>query len=248
MSAAVPPDFVWVRGEQRVVLVVGAMQRTLGRTLLSLPHAPPPGGVALPGGRGATYRMSLDDGETVALRLCRRGGLLSGVFGDLYWGSSPRPFAEVVTTEEARRRGVPAPAALGARIDRLRAGWYRGIVVTRYLAAARPLWEALAGADPAERGKLAYAAGQVVRSLCEARVQHADFNLYNCVVRHGAGGVEAFAVDFDRARTVDGSSPAAVWERLVHRLERSARRLDPRGEVVTPEVLRVLCAAARPEA
>jgi hypothetical protein len=247
MTGAVPQDFVWVRGEQRVVLVLGTMQRTLGRSLVTWSHAPPPDGVRLPGGRGATYRVSLEDGETVAVRLCRRGGLLGGVLGDLYWGGTPRPFAEIAVLEEARRRGVPAPAALGARVDRLRARWYRGMVVTRYLKGVQPLWEALAAATSADRETLAHAAGQVGRRLCEARVLHADFNLRNCVVRRGSGSVEAFAVDFDRARTADGVSPASLWERLVERLERSARRLDPRGEVATAEVMRVLCAVARPE-
>jgi hypothetical protein len=247
MTGAIPRDFVWVHGERRVVLVLGTMQRTLGRSLVAWAHAPPPDGVRLPGGRGATYRVSLEDGETVAVRLCRRGGLLGGVLGDLYWGGTPRPFAEVAALEEARRRGVPAPAALGARIDRLRGGWYRGMVVTRYLPGVQPFWEALAAAAPADREKLAHAAGQVGRRLCEARVLHADFNLRNCVVRGGGGGFEAFAVDFDRARTADATPPAILWERLVERVERSARRLDPRGEVATAEVMRVLCAAARPE-
>ena len=247
MKGNLPGEFVWVRGHHRIVLVHASMQRTLGRTLLTAAHGPPDGAQLLAGGRGSTYRVTLDDGQVVALRLCRRGGLLGGVLRDLYWGLRQRPFEEVAVTEEARRRGVPAVEAVGARVDRLRGGWYRGIVATRYLDGVVPLWGALVAAPAGERTALAQSAGQLVRAMCEAKVLHPDLHLGNCLVRRGAAGVETFAVDLDRARMVDAWNAAALWERLIERIERSARKLDPRGEVLTPEVLRVLSTASRPE-
>ncbi len=248
MKASVSSEFVWVRGARRVVLVHGAVQRTLGKLLMHLPHGPPPGGTALPGGRHASYRITLDGGDVAVMRLCRRGGVAGRVLHDLYFGRDYRPFAEVAVTEEARRRGVAAPAALGARVDRLVAGWYRGTVVTRYLGGAESLWEALRAADRTERARLGHAAGQALLSLCVAFVDHPDLNLQNLLVRgREAGGVEAFVIDFDRARLVEGQTPVALWERMFARLTRSARKLDREGRVVTPEVLEIVRERSRPE-
>lgn len=241
MDIAVPPDFLWVRAGRRIALVHRALDRTLGRLLLTAPHGAPAGATALAGGRGGTYRIALDGGDIVVLRLGKRGGVLGPVLRDLYWGSPPRPFVELATTDEARRRGVPSPEPLGARVDRLWAGWYRGLVVTRHLPGTETLWHSLRTASDSERRQeVARAAGRAVRALCEAGVYHPDLNLNNCIVRQGNDGVEAFIIDFDRAQLNDPASGAVLRERMLQRLERSARKLDPKGAVVTLDELRAL--------
>jgi 3-deoxy-D-manno-octulosonic acid kinase len=244
VTLRVPPDFVLVRAGPRVVLVRRGLEDPLGALLMDAPHDVPAGGERLAGGRGGAYRARLAGGEPIVVRICRRGGLLGGLLRDRYFrvgGRLPRPFAEVAITEEARRRGVPGPEPLGARIDHLRAGWYRGLVVTRYLPATESLWDSLrCSGEPARRRAIAWAAGRAIGALGAAGIYHPDLNLLNCVVRCGRDAVEAFIVDFDRARMAGTRRSPRIRERMLRRLERSAAKLDPTRAVVTPEDLRTL--------
>jgi 3-deoxy-D-manno-octulosonic acid kinase len=246
MRLRVPPEFVWVRAGGRIVLVHSSVRRTLGRLLLTAPHAPPDGAVALPGGRGGTYRITLDGGDVVVLRLYRRGGFIGGLVRETYWGWPPRPFLELATTEEARRRGVPVPQVLGARIDRRGSGAYRGVLVTRHLPGTETLWALLNRRDDEEgRQALSRSAGRTVRALQDAGIYHPDLTLNNCLVRDEGGTFAAFVVDLDRARAMRGALGARLRQRMVRRLERSARKLDPEGKVVGADTLRVLREACR---
>jgi 3-deoxy-D-manno-octulosonic acid kinase len=235
MTLQPPSDFRWLRSARRLVLVHEAVEQSIGQLLLSLPHAPPPGGVRLAGGRGGAYRLTLDDGDVVVLRLYRRGGVLARFNRETYWSRPPRPFAELVTTDEARRRGVPVPAALGARIDICRTGGYRGALVTRYLPDTETLWSRLRrGPDPEQRRILTRGAGKIVRILTNAGIYHPDLNLHNCLVRDHCGQPQLFVVDLDRAGARRGALPDAQRDRMLQRLVRSARKLDPLGEVLAP--------------
>ena len=244
VSPAIPPDFEWIRRGRRVALVRRTVAGPVGDLLARTPHGPPPGGERLAGGRGAAYRVRLPGSDTVVFRVCRRGGLLAALLRDNYlrlWPRLPRPFAEIVVTETARARGVPGPEPLGARIDRGWAGWYRGVVVTRHLPAAESLWERLhREADAGGRREIAHAAGRAIGMLWRAGIYHPDLNLWNCVVSDEGGGLEAFIVDFDRASIVEGGAREALRERMLRRLERSARKLDPSGKIVTGRDLQAL--------
>jgi 3-deoxy-D-manno-octulosonic acid kinase len=248
VSLRVPPDFSWIRRGRRVALVRRGIEAAVGELLIDTPHAPPAGGERLPGGRGAAYRVSLACSQAVVFRLCRRGGLLGGLLRDHYvrvLPGLPRPFAEIVMTETARERGVPGPEPLGARIDRRWAGWYRGVVVTRYLPAVRSLWECLRREpDASGRHDIVRAAGRAIGTLWHAGIYHPDLNLLNCVVRREGGDVEAYIVDFDRARLAAAGEGEALRERMLRRLERSARKLDPTGGIISGRDLQALRDAA----
>jgi hypothetical protein len=241
MKLSVPPQFRWIHAGRRVVLVHEAFESSVGQLLLKTPHGPPPGGLPLGGGRGGAYRLTLEDGETIVFRSYRRGGLLAHFIRETYWTRPPRPFLELATTEEARRRGVPVPEALGARIDLLPAGCYRGALVTRYLHDTETLWRVFSrGQDPEGRRRLSRGAGRAVRALQDAGIYHPDLNLSNCIVRDQGGRVQVFVVDLDRAGTRSGALPPSQRQRMLRRLERSARKLDPHGEVLAARDLAAL--------
>jgi hypothetical protein len=241
MKLFIPPQFRWIRAGRRVVLVHEALEATVGQLLLTAPHAGPPGGVPLAAGRGGAYRLTLDDGETIVFRSYRRGGLLAHFVRETYWTRPPRPFLELATTEEARRRGVPVPEALGARIDLLAAGCYRGALVTRFLHDTETLWGVFRrGQDAERRRQLSHGAGRAVRAMQDAGIYHPDLNLTNCIVRDEGEGVQVFVVDLDRAGTRRGALPAFQRHRMLRRLERSARKLDPHGEVLAAADLAAL--------
>ena len=185
--------------------------------------------------------MTLDDGQTIVFRSYRRGGLLSRFIRETYWTRPPRPFLELATTEEARRRGAPVPEALGARIDLLAAGCYRGALVTRYLHDTETLWRVFTrGQDVERRRSLSRRAGRAVRVLQDAGIYHPDLNLSNCIVRDEGGRVQVFVVDLDRAGARSGALPRFQRRRMLRRLERSVRKLDPYGEVLAAADLAAL--------
>jgi len=236
-----PSGFRWLHSTRRRVLVHQAVEESIGELLLSLPHAAPPGGVPLASGRGGTYRLTLDDGDVIVLRLYRRGGVLARLNPETYWARPPRPFAELVTTNEARRRGVPVPEVLGARIDISRGGGYRGVLVTRYLQDTETLWQRLRRSqDPEQRRVLTRGAGEIVRILRSAGIYHPDLNLHNCIVQDHGGRPQLFVVDLDRAGARHGALPDAQRDRMLQRLVRSARKLDPLGEVLAPADIAML--------
>src|SRR5437762_798036 len=127
--------------------------------------------------------------------------------------------------------GAPGPEVIAAAVH----GWgaYRSVVVTGELPGVRPVLAALRAAEPGEaRAAVARAAADAVARLHRAGVVHPDLNLGNIVVDATRGAI----VDLDRARLVPGGLSARLRERGLRRLERSARKLDPSGDVVDAAV------------
>lgn len=197
------------------------------------------GGSALEGGRGGA-RVVRVRGHELVLRSCRRGGMPGRVLRDTYFGCLPRPFCEVSTLQALRRRGVPVVEPLGACVQWLVPGCYRGWVVTRYIRDARTLWDwAAGGVGGASRVLVWRLVGKAIRRLHDAGARHPDLNLRNILVCPGEDVPQVVLVDFDRPRL--SGWRAAVGD--LARLERSARKLDPHGNAVTAEDLRQLRAA-----
>lgn len=185
------------------------------------------------GGRGAAFRVRLPDGTRSVVRHYRRGGWIGRWVRETYVGVVARPLRELAVTVEARRRGVPAPEVLAARVDgRL---VYRGVLVTAELAHARTLVDALATApDAAARQAMAASAARAVGVMHRAGVFHADLNLTNLLTRPTAAGVEVAVLDFDRARLCRAPLGARACGRNLRRLARSLRKLDPTGRLAGP--------------
>jgi hypothetical protein len=237
----IPPEFRWLRAGRRIAVVHDAVHATLGPLLLALPAGPPAGAVGLHGGRGGSYRLPLADGDSIVVRLYRRGGVIAHIIRETYFGWPPRPFLELVTTEEARRRGAPVPEVLGACIERRWTGGYRGAIVTRHLHDTETLWAALGRVrDTEQRRALTRGAAAAVRALHDAGIHHPDLNLNNCLVRRSGHRVEAFVIVLDRARATRAALGTPQRQRALRRLERSARKLDPEGKVIEAADLSVL--------
>jgi len=198
----------------------------------------------LESGRGPAYRVRLVDGTRVIVRIYRLGGLVARFVHETYVGLSPRPFRELAVTVEARRRGVAAPEVIAARVEgRL---VYRGALVTVEVPAAATLLDAMRLApDGAARQQLAIATGRALATLHGAGVFHADLNVTNILVR----GTDVVLLDFDRARVVPPPLSATARRRNLRRLARSVAKLDPRGELIGPDVRRAFTSAyGAPEA
>ena len=203
---------------------------TLGPWLLAPRLVLPASAEPLASGRGGAFRVELEDGTRVVVRLYRRGGVLARLVRETYVGVRPRPLRELAVTDEARRRGVPAAEVLAARVEG--GVIYRGALVTAEVPAAVTLVDALRRApDVLARSALAASAGRAVAVLHEAGVFHADLNLTNILVGDGPEGSEVALLDFDRARVVHGPLPIGARRRNLRRLARSVAKLDPAGRI-----------------
>jgi 3-deoxy-D-manno-octulosonic acid kinase len=214
----------------------------LGAWLLAPRLEPPSDARPVAAGRGGAYRVALPGTPAAVVRPYRRGGVLARLVHATYVGPFPRPWRELAATVEARRRGVPAPEVLAARVDGTLV--YGGTLVTAELAGAVTLFEALRHApDDSARRALAARAGDAVALLHGAGVFHADLNLTNVVVHPRPEGDAVALLDFDRARVHAGPLGARARRRNLARLARSLAKLDPAGALGGDELRRAFCAA-----
>jgi 3-deoxy-D-manno-octulosonic acid kinase len=182
-------------------------------------------------GRAALRRIHLADGANALVRQCRHGGTFRGLTGQWFCTWPPRPFRELVVTEELRRRGVPAVEVLAAcAIQRLGA-FYRGCLVTRELADSEDLWSALQSGLVGRLGweRTLGAVAASIRAMHREGIYHADLNLKNILVRPEEKTVKSYLIDFDKAKLFLGELPAELVKRNLDRLHRSVLKLDPQG-------------------
>jgi hypothetical protein len=192
------------------------------------------------GNRGGGFRLALPGWPELFVRRSRRGGMMRLLLGDLYFGLHPRPLTELLVTAEAARRGVPLAEPMGAAVQWIASGLYRGFFITR-AAAGMTLWEFLRTDDDASvRIHVLERAREAIETMLRAGLHHPDLNLDNLFVTpHG----ESFAViilDLDKAylRCRPVSGPAR--RRIAARLLRSARKLDPGGRFLDSAALSIL--------
>ena len=187
-------------------------------------------GEPLRGGRGTLWRVPFEGNGTAIVRTYRRGGLVRHLTRDLYWDRPPRPFTELRTLVEARRRGVPTVEVLGAEVTWAGWGCYRGTLVTREAAGFVDWWRWLQTLPAAaERRAVAAHVAETIRLMHARGVQHADLNLTNVLVRVEDGRPAALILDFDRARMFAAGLSDTRCRRNLRRLRRSMSKLDPDG-------------------
>jgi tRNA A-37 threonylcarbamoyl transferase component Bud32 len=182
-------------------------------------------------GRGALQTFHLSDGTSAVVRQCRHGGTFRGLTGRWFFTWPPRPFRELIVTEELRRRGVPTVEVLAACTIRGLGPFYRGCLVTRELAESEDLWSALQSGLVARLGWEATlrAVAASIRAMHREGVYHTDLNLKNILVRPEESAVASYIIDFDKAKLFLGKLPAELVKRNLDRLLRSVRKLDPQG-------------------
>ena len=193
---------------------------------IPLPEAPGPGIEHLPGGRGGVLRVHA--GETpIVIRAYRHGGLTGPLLGSIYMGSG-RGLAEIDALLRLEEKGVPAPRPVVLEWRPLVAGaaWGPGRLRlgTVEIPGAVSLFDFLARtrAEPAARRRAALeAAGETIRKMHDAGVEHADLHVGNLLVLPSG---EVAVVDLDRARLHPGPVPPAGRLRNLLRLRRSARK------------------------
>ena len=182
------------------------------------------------GGRGTVQRVTLGDQGNAIIRSYKRGGFVRHFVHDLYWDHPPRPFVELICTETAHERGVPTVGVLGAGVERVAFGLYRGTLITREAEGFLNWLDWLKAEPPAEERQLVTEKiVQAITHMHAARIYHADLNLTNILVRLESGQPETLIIDFDRARIFTSALPPSRRKRNLARLLRSMKKLDPDG-------------------
>ena len=233
----VPSGFEGIRYGRTSLVLRSALRHWLEPILRATPSGWPGYSVRhLSGGRGGVTVVGAADTEVV-LRPYRRGGVPAWIIRDTYFGWRARPFHELAVTEMLRRRRVSVIEVHGAVVHWRLPGVYRGWLATRYIADAQTLWQWVHGPPAAaDRAEVFAQVGRAVRGLHAGGACHPDLNLNNILLRNTAP-IDIVLIDFDRARLGTSARSAAAD---LTRLERSARKLDPRGEWVTTADLKAL--------
>ena len=187
----------------------------------------------LQGGRGTIYRVPFDTHGPAIVRRYQRGGFVRHFIHDQYWDHPPRPFAELRTTVIARERGVPTVEVLGAKVEWLSFGFYRGILITREAEGFLNWREWLHTKPPIEERRVVTdKVLQTINTMHENGISHADLNLTNILVRNDSAQHQVLIIDFDRARIFSTSLPSSYRNRNLARLRRSIAKLDPEGRLL----------------
>lgn len=162
-------------------------------------------------GRAALGRVTLEGEGPVLVRALTRGGLLGKLVKRLSWDPA-RAENELVVSATAARRGAVVPEVVAA-VTRGVAGGYEHGLASRELVGARDLVAILRQERGSARGRALRAAGEAIRRLHEAGVDHVDLNLKNVLIDGEGRGV---VIDLDRCRM--GAGPLGEGARRANLL------------------------------
>jgi hypothetical protein len=179
-------------------------------------------------GRETLKTVTLKGGENALIRTYRHGGVFRWITGKTFFSWPPRPFRELLITEELRRRGVPTVEVYGAGVEGIFGPFYRGWLITRELKDSYDLWTALQSGFVREWtvDKVFRSVASSLRAMHREGIYHSDLNLKNILVKAEPAGVKAYVIDFDKAVLFVGGLPAPLAEKNLRRLLRSVSKLD----------------------
>jgi 3-deoxy-D-manno-octulosonic acid kinase len=190
-------------------------------------------------GRGALGRLELPSGRAV-LRLYRRGGLLGRLVRRLSLDRG-RARDELALGAHALARGASVAEPIAA-VTRRRGPGFVHALATRLVEDARDLARVLGEARGAERRRALAAAGEAVRALHEAGIDHADLNLKNVLVTSAGKGV---VIDLDRGTLATPLAESARRRSLVRLLRSALKHAARGGRLERADALRFARAYAR---
>lgn len=192
------------------------------------------------GNRRSGFRLDINSQLSLFVRRSFRGGLMRLVNRDVYFGFRPRPLRELAIAIQATRRAIPIAEPLGALVQPLTAGIYRGAMITRALGGMT-LWEFIETDDDTfVRSHILEEAARSIATMHRGGLFHADLNLHNLFVTRQGDSFAVVILDLDRAKLYPPPLKAELRQRNLQRLARSARKLDSDGLIFTPQALRIL--------
>lgn len=191
------------------------------------------------GNRESGYPVSVDGAPLLFVRRSTRGGLMR-FMGDLYLGFAPRMVHELRVISEARSRGVSVPEPMGAIVERVGTGAYRGAVLTKAIPGMT-MWEFVkVETDPRSLSHVLRMARYSIDTMHEQGLFHDDLNLHNLYVSMAGDGFTVVILDFDKARLMSRAVSPSRRRRNLKRLAQSIRKLDPEGRYLDDAALQIM--------
>jgi tRNA A-37 threonylcarbamoyl transferase component Bud32 len=194
------------------------------------------------GNRESGYPISVEGAPKLFVRRSMRGGMMR-FLGDLYIGFVPRMVHELNVISEARKRGIPVPEPMGAIVENVTAGIYRGAVLTKAIPGMT-MWEFVkVETDPRSLSHVVRMARYSIDTMHEHGLLHDDLNLHNLYVSMAGDGFSVVILDFDKAKLSSRAVPRSQRKRNFKRLAESIRKLDPEKRYLNDAALKILTAA-----
>jgi 3-deoxy-D-manno-octulosonic acid kinase len=192
------------------------------------------------GNRRSAFRLTLADGIELYARRGHRGGLIASILSDVYVGIAPRPLTELAVAIEAMRRGIPVAEPMGAMVEWIGPALYRGFFLTRAVRGMT-LWEFVkTDDDPTVRSHVLEQARTAIDTMHDKGLFHADLNLHNLLVTRVRDSFNVIIIELDKSRLFDSPLSLAMRRANGARLTRSARKLDPSGQILDDAALSIL--------
>lgn len=191
------------------------------------------------GNRESGYPVSVDGAPQLFVRRSMRGGMMR-FLGDLYLGFVPRMVAELNVMSEARLRGIPVPEPMGAIVDFVAPGMYRGAVITKAIPGMTMVEFIKVETDPRSLSHVVRMARYSIDTMHEHGLIHDDLNLDNLYVSMAGDGMTVVLLDFDKSKLLSKAVSNSQRKRNLKRLAHSIRKIDPEGRYLNDEALKIM--------
>jgi hypothetical protein len=233
------PDFPHFGMGRRLLYIRRDLAAHAPAIFAALDNRHPPSAIGK-GNRSSGFLIHPQGAPEMFVRYGRRGGMARYVLDDVYFGQVARPVRELTVTAEARMRGIAVAEPLGAMVESIAPGLYRGAFLTRPMRGFT-LWEFIcADDDPSARTHVVRQARRAIDVMHRMGLFHADLNLHNLFVSTASDDLPVCILDLDKARLFPEPVSASRRRANFARLARSIRKLDPSDERIESALRAIL--------
>ena len=179
------------------------------------------------------------NGERMVIKHCMRGGLISFLNKDIFWGKN-RTFNEMIVNTKILQKGINTTEIIAALEHKVFGPLYKTYLFSRELPECIDLityFNGLKKKSPKQRFKekkylFQSIASKIVKMHSEG-IYHSDLHLKNILIQQSDDGLpEIYIIDFDKTDIKEKLNPRQKAKNLL-RFNRSIEKYKLRGGPVT---------------
>jgi tRNA A-37 threonylcarbamoyl transferase component Bud32 len=184
-------------------------------------------------GRGNLFLLSWKGSgkDRILVRHYFRGGVIRKFNKDIYFGSLPRPVAELAITEKARNWGIPTSETLAVYIHKIIGNFYRGDILSKEIPFSINLIEYLKknsgkNKNLSKKIMIIKLLAELIKKMHNRNIYHGDLNLKNVLIQKLSNQIpEIYIIDFDKSKILKNLEYKHKLKELF-RLNRSAEKFQ----------------------